>query len=45
MKRTISVLIEKDTGGLVRIVSLLTRRRFKLKVLQWRHVNENVTNV
>lgn len=31
MKRTISVLIEKDTGGLVRIVSLLTRRRFQIE--------------
>nr|YP_009736304.1 acetolactate synthase small subunit [Scytosiphon promiscuus]YP_010147489.1 aceohydroxyacid synthase small subunit [Scytosiphon lomentaria]QDM58391.1 acetolactate synthase small subunit [Scytosiphon promiscuus]QDM58534.1 acetolactate synthase small subunit [Scytosiphon promiscuus]QQP22302.1 aceohydroxyacid synthase small subunit [Scytosiphon lomentaria]QTW91488.1 acetolactate synthase small subunit [Scytosiphon lomentaria]WAM64629.1 acetolactate synthase small subunit [Scytosiphon lomentari len=31
MERTISVLVEKDTGGLVRIISLLTRRRFNLK--------------
>ena len=31
MKRTISVLIEKDTGGLVRIISLLTRRRFQIE--------------
>nr|ANS57714.1 aceohydroxyacid synthase small subunit [Pleurocladia lacustris] len=31
MERTISVLIEKDTGGLARIISLLTRRRFHLK--------------
>ena len=30
MKRTISVLVEKDTGGLVRIISLLTRRRFHI---------------
>lgn len=31
MKRTISVLVEKDTGGLVRIISLLTRRRFHIE--------------
>nr|YP_009684078.1 aceohydroxyacid synthase small subunit [Lessonia spicata]QDP13902.1 aceohydroxyacid synthase small subunit [Lessonia spicata]QWK42675.1 aceohydroxyacid synthase small subunit [Lessonia spicata] len=31
MKRTISVLVEKDAGGLVRIVSLLTRRRFQIE--------------
>ena len=31
MERTISVLVEKDPGGLVRIISLLTRRRFHLK--------------
>lgn len=31
MKRTISVLVEKDTGGLVRIISLLTRRRFHIQ--------------
>nr|YP_011007457.1 acetolactate synthase small subunit [Sporochnus bolleanus]WAM64886.1 acetolactate synthase small subunit [Sporochnus bolleanus] len=31
MKRTISVLVEKDEGGLVRIVSLLTRRRFQIE--------------
>nr|YP_011005072.1 acetolactate synthase small subunit [Analipus japonicus]WAM61935.1 acetolactate synthase small subunit [Analipus japonicus] len=28
MKKTISVLVEKDSGGLARIISLLTRRRF-----------------
>ena len=31
MKKIISVLVEKDTGGLVRIVSLLTRRRFHIE--------------
>ena len=31
MKRTISVLVEKDAGGLVRIISLLTRRRFQIE--------------
>lgn len=31
MKRTISVLVEKDTGGLVRVISLLTRRRFHIE--------------
>lgn len=31
MKRIISVLVEKDTGGLVRIISLLTRRRFNIQ--------------
>nr|YP_011006613.1 acetolactate synthase small subunit [Halosiphon tomentosus]WAM63758.1 acetolactate synthase small subunit [Halosiphon tomentosus] len=31
MKRTVSVLAEKDTGGLARIVSLLTRRRFQIE--------------
>nr|YP_011005357.1 acetolactate synthase small subunit [Chorda asiatica]QWK43101.1 aceohydroxyacid synthase small subunit [Chorda asiatica]WAM62220.1 acetolactate synthase small subunit [Chorda asiatica] len=31
MKRIISVLVEKDAGGLVRIISLLTRRRFQIE--------------
>lgn len=31
MKKFISVLVEKDTGGLARIVSLLTRRRFHIE--------------
>nr|WRW10690.1 acetolactate synthase small subunit [Ascoseira mirabilis] len=31
MKRTISILVEKDSGGLVRIISLLTRRRFRIE--------------
>nr|QWK41964.1 aceohydroxyacid synthase small subunit [Pterygophora californica] len=31
MKRTISVLVEKDAGGLARIISLLTRRRFQIE--------------
>ena len=31
MKRTVSVLVEKDSGGLARIVSLLTRRRFQIE--------------
>nr|QWK43384.1 aceohydroxyacid synthase small subunit [Egregia menziesii] len=31
MKRTISVLVEKDAGGLLRIISLLTRRRFQIE--------------
>ena len=31
MNRTISVLVEKDSGGLLRIISLLTRRKFHIK--------------
>lgn len=31
MKRTISVLVEKDSGGLLRIISLLTRRKFEIE--------------
>nr|YP_011007317.1 acetolactate synthase small subunit [Scytothamnus australis]WAM64746.1 acetolactate synthase small subunit [Scytothamnus australis] len=31
MKRIISVLVEKDAGGLVRIISLFTRRRFEIE--------------
>lgn len=31
MKKTISVLVEKDPGGLARIISLLTRRRFLIE--------------
>lgn len=31
MKRTLSVIIEKDAGGLVRIISLITRRRFEIE--------------
>lgn len=31
MKKTISILVEKDTGGLIRIISLLTRRRFHIE--------------
>ena len=30
MKRIISVLVEKDSGGLIRIISLLTRRKFEI---------------
>ena len=31
MKRIISVLVEKDSGGLIRIISLLTRRKFEIE--------------
>nr|YP_010418057.1 aceohydroxyacid synthase small subunit [Sargassum polycystum]YP_010418291.1 aceohydroxyacid synthase small subunit [Sargassum plagiophyllum]USF18275.1 aceohydroxyacid synthase small subunit [Sargassum polycystum]USF18509.1 aceohydroxyacid synthase small subunit [Sargassum plagiophyllum] len=31
MNRTISVLVEKDSGGLLRIISLLTRRKFHIE--------------
>lgn len=31
MKRTLSVITEKDAGGLVRIISLITRRRFQIE--------------
>nr|YP_009330541.1 ilvH [Coccophora langsdorfii]ANS72313.1 ilvH [Coccophora langsdorfii] len=31
MNRTISVLVEKDSGGLLRIISLLTRRKFQIE--------------
>nr|YP_009730832.1 acetolactate synthase small subunit [Cladosiphon okamuranus]QAY81068.1 acetolactate synthase small subunit [Cladosiphon okamuranus] len=31
MKRIISVLVEKDSGGLARIISLLTRKRFHIE--------------
>lgn len=33
IKRTLSILIEKDPGILLRIVSLITRRRFNLETL------------
>jgi len=31
MKRTLSIITEKDAGGLVRIISLITRRRFQIE--------------
>nr|YP_005090060.1 aceohydroxyacid synthase small subunit [Fucus vesiculosus]CAX12440.1 aceohydroxyacid synthase small subunit [Fucus vesiculosus] len=31
MKRTISALIEKDSEGLIRVISLLTRRKFEIE--------------
>lgn len=41
VKRTLSILIEKDPGILLRIISLITRRRFNLETLTIGNCEDN----